>query len=158
MWLLDLLVGAIGGALSGLAVNIHSRKSDKKELQRISLEMVKIKIGQYRHKTKTITIDRLNQTPLDNAETKKTVEELQEILVDIKKDLIHCPAGIRKEVLSFHEICKDKDKSLLVAMLQLKQNKDADLNILPSIKKAEQAYSVLIKQIDKFLDNEKINL
>ncbi len=150
-WLKELVVGAIGGALSGLAVNIHLRKSDKKELRRVHLEMTKIKIEEYKRRSETITIDRLNQTPLNDEKTQETIKKLQEILVDIKKDLIHCPKAIRKNVLSFHDLCKAKDQKLLIAMLQFKQNGNSNIDIVDEVNKIDRAYSTLIREIDSFL-------
>ncbi|MFC1808480.1 hypothetical protein ACFL0T_08985, partial [Candidatus Omnitrophota bacterium] len=105
------LSGGLAGFLSGLAVGHFTRKADRKELQRISLHMVKIKLEEYKKKIEAIGIDRLSDRPFNDDLTQETIREAQDLLIDIKKDLIHCPKDTQKGVLDFKELCKKKDQN-----------------------------------------------
>jgi hypothetical protein len=147
-WIADLLVGSIGGALSGLAVSIFTRKSDKKELKRVSLEMVKIRLEEYKRNSEAMSIDRILRNVLSDEKTQETIKELQNILVEIKKDLIHCPKAIRDKVLEFSALCKKKDQNLIKAMLERKQNSANTVDIGKEIEIVNNEYSILIGAIE----------
>lgn len=148
-WLKDILPGSIGGALSGLAVNYFSRKSDKKELRRVSLEYLKIKLEEYKRNSEAMSIDRTAREVLCDDKTQETIKKLQEILVKIKEYLIHCPKYIRNRVLDFDKLCNKKDQNLIIAMLDCKKNGKSTIDIVKEIKKVDEAYFSLIKEIEK---------
>ncbi|MBI4707306.1 MAG: hypothetical protein HY761_05215 [Candidatus Omnitrophica bacterium] len=151
-WLTDLLMGGIGGMLSGLAVNFFSNKSKKKELRRISLEFIKINLEEYKKRTECVAIDIMSQCPLDDEKTQTTRKELENIFIEIRKDLIYCPKRIRRLVIDFDKMRKGKDTNLSKAVLEFKHRSSATVCISEEINKFNNIYNELMKEINILLN------